>query len=202
MKSAFVRSSKRTPCPICGRTKDADCSWTTDLILCHQSDSSQSAASMRIGDTVKVDNRDWALIRLNAGFSGKAAVFRPHQSGEKSVLTYQQMQSVAVVEAVSEAESIEEQMKRLIRSIDKTLSMPCVEFMLDSDIKIERDLAEVAYEESKGLLKSLTRLSRTDSYFAALLEEFEVKMRQLKYQLDDLTLYCENPGKYCENFLI
>ena len=33
----FIRSSKRRPCPICGRTKDADCSWAEDgsVVVCH-----------------------------------------------------------------------------------------------------------------------------------------------------------------------
>ena len=33
----FIRSSKRRPCPICGRTKDADCSWAEDgsVVFCH-----------------------------------------------------------------------------------------------------------------------------------------------------------------------
>jgi len=33
----FIRSSRRHPCPICGRVKDSDCSWTQDeeQVFCH-----------------------------------------------------------------------------------------------------------------------------------------------------------------------
>jgi len=35
--SQFNHSSKQQPCPVCGRTKDRDCSWTLDenRVLCH-----------------------------------------------------------------------------------------------------------------------------------------------------------------------
>ena len=33
----FIRSSKRQPCPVCWRTKDADCAWAEDtsIVFCH-----------------------------------------------------------------------------------------------------------------------------------------------------------------------
>ena len=33
----FLRSSKRQPCPVCGRTKDGDCAWAEDtsVVFCH-----------------------------------------------------------------------------------------------------------------------------------------------------------------------
>ncbi|MDZ4875186.1 MAG: hypothetical protein CLLPBCKN_004582 [Chroococcidiopsis cubana SAG 39.79] len=31
----FQRSSRRNPCPICSRTKDADCSWNDGVFFCH-----------------------------------------------------------------------------------------------------------------------------------------------------------------------
>lgn len=203
MKSNFVRSSKKTPCPVCGRTKDADCAWTKDLILCHQSDSNQTIASLRIGDVINADGQKWALVKVNAGFSGKAAVFRPHREGqEKSVLTYQQMQSAQVVQVADRQEAVEESMHQLVKAIDKTLEMAPIEYMLDEEIKMERDLAHVALEEAKGMVKELTLLARNDAYFVALLDEFQVKVRQLHYQHKDLTEYCDCPRKYWENYLL
>jgi hypothetical protein len=35
MDSNYIRSSRRNPCPVCGRTKDGDCSWNENLVLCH-----------------------------------------------------------------------------------------------------------------------------------------------------------------------
>ena len=67
-------SSKRTPCPVCSRTKDGDCRFTSDLILCH------SGTDLRPSDTLTIDGQQWYLSRLNAGYDGAAAVFKPHRS--------------------------------------------------------------------------------------------------------------------------
>ncbi len=31
----FQHSGKTAPCPICGRTKDSDCRWNSEVVLCH-----------------------------------------------------------------------------------------------------------------------------------------------------------------------
>ena len=71
------RSSKKMPCPFCGRSKDADCAWTDDVAFCH------SGSDLRIGQTVDIDGQPWILVKLNGGFSGAAAVFKPHQENER-----------------------------------------------------------------------------------------------------------------------
>ena len=68
-------SGPKTPCPVCQRTKDADCRFTTDLILCH------TGTDLRPGECITIDGQQWAFIRHNGGFSGQAAVFRPHREG-------------------------------------------------------------------------------------------------------------------------
>jgi hypothetical protein len=70
-------SGPKTPCPVCQRTKDADCRFTTDLILCH------TGTDLRPGECITIDGQQWAFIRHNGGFSGQAAVFRPHREGFK-----------------------------------------------------------------------------------------------------------------------
>ena len=41
----WLSSSKNSPCPVCARTKDADCGWTADLqtVLCHTRANTSSA---------------------------------------------------------------------------------------------------------------------------------------------------------------
>ena len=70
-------SSRNQPCPVCGRTKDADCRWSDEVILCH------SGTDLTPGDTININGAQWALIRNNGGFSGQAAVFKPHRELEQ-----------------------------------------------------------------------------------------------------------------------
>ncbi|KZR75223.1 hypothetical protein PMIT1318_00309 [Prochlorococcus marinus str. MIT 1318] len=66
-------SSNRNPCPACQRSSDGDCRWNEDLILCH------SGTDLLIGQTTTINGTQWALIRLEGGHSGRAAVFKPHR---------------------------------------------------------------------------------------------------------------------------
>ena len=66
-------SNRNTPCAVCGRTKDADCRWADDVILCH------SGTDLRPGQTIDANGREWAFIRHDGGYDGGAAVFKPHR---------------------------------------------------------------------------------------------------------------------------
>ena len=69
-----MRSSGRNnPCPVCGRTKDTDCRWNDATILCH------TGTDLRPGDTLTIAGQKWAFIHHKGGFSGIAAVFKPHR---------------------------------------------------------------------------------------------------------------------------
>lgn len=74
------QSAPNNPCPVCGRTKDGDCRWNDSVILCHQGSSNGPPQHLRPGDVLSVNGADWALIRRNAGYSGQAALFRPHRA--------------------------------------------------------------------------------------------------------------------------
>nr|WP_115093531.1 hypothetical protein [Synechococcus sp. UW106] len=69
-----MRSSRgNNPCPVCGRTKDTDCRWNDTTILCH------TGTDLRPGDTITIAGIKWAFIHHKGGFSGMAAVFKPHR---------------------------------------------------------------------------------------------------------------------------
>lgn len=67
------------PCPVCGRTADGDCRWGQEVILCHQGQRNGPPEGLRVGDTIAIDGRLWALVAVGGGFDGAAAVFRPHR---------------------------------------------------------------------------------------------------------------------------
>lgn len=75
-------SSKRTPCPVCTRVKDADCRFNDEVVLCH------TGTDLRPGNTITINGAQWAFIHHRGGFSGSAAVFRPHRElGRPSTTT-------------------------------------------------------------------------------------------------------------------
>ena len=73
------RSGRNNPCPSCGRVSDGDCAWSDDVIFCHAGSNHGPDPSLKIGDTVFIDGKPWALVKTGAGYSGAAHVFKPHQ---------------------------------------------------------------------------------------------------------------------------
>ena len=70
-------SGRNSPCPVCSRVKDADCRFNDEVVLCH------SGTDLRPGDTITINGAQWAFIHHRGGFSGSAAVFRPHRELER-----------------------------------------------------------------------------------------------------------------------
>ena len=76
-------SSRKKPCPICGRFKDADCRWNDEVIFCHKGSNFAPPSHLKIGDVLTVNSLNWALVKVNAGHSGRAHIFKPHRPLEK-----------------------------------------------------------------------------------------------------------------------
>lgn len=70
-------SSRRLPCPVCGRNTDGDCRFSEEIILCHQGTRFGPPQLLSTGDVIDINGTPWALIRSNAGFDGAAHEFRP-----------------------------------------------------------------------------------------------------------------------------
>jgi hypothetical protein len=78
--SGFSQSSKRHPCPICGRTRDGDCRQRNDgqMLLCHRGKTLGPPANLRVGDVLTDDDgRHWAYTG-DSGGDREAAVFVIH----------------------------------------------------------------------------------------------------------------------------
>jgi len=74
-QSKFIYSSRKNPCPVCGRTKDADCRWSAGG-LCHCR--SLAKKHLRIGEIVQgSDGQRWAYLGDSDG--GRWAMFKPHE---------------------------------------------------------------------------------------------------------------------------
>lgn len=60
--STLLPSSKRNPCPICGRTADGDCRTGDGLAICHHGSTHHPPAGLRPGDVIKGrDGQRWAF---------------------------------------------------------------------------------------------------------------------------------------------
>jgi hypothetical protein len=68
-------SSRRNPCPICGRDKDDKCRWNDEFILCYAGNTFSPPGYLKVGDRVKVNQQTYALCSESSGFAGNSYCF-------------------------------------------------------------------------------------------------------------------------------
>lgn len=68
-------SSRKNPCPVCGRNTDDKCRKNSTRIFCYAGDSFSPPANLRLGDRIKIEGEHWRLLSYNAGFSQNSYVF-------------------------------------------------------------------------------------------------------------------------------
>ncbi|SBO44219.1 protein of unknown function [Cyanobium sp. NIES-981] len=90
-RQQLYTSSRKSPCPICGRIKDSDCRWSYDWISCH---SGAAANHLQPGQTLMVDGLQWYLAAVEAGHSGCSHVYRPHTPRQRPQFTRNKLQAV------------------------------------------------------------------------------------------------------------
>ena len=182
-------SKRNSPCPICGRTKDGDCRFCEDLILCHQGSSHSSPANLRIGDVVIRQGREWALVKTNAGFDGAAFVFKPHRPLKKRKL----YSSSHRVNAAAKKRHLINAQKKLIDEFIKLAqsALDVLEFQTapPDELKESFELIEKAYWQGQEIKKLMTGFCPELKERISLVREAN---KQLKYQYKDQLQFQKN----------
>ena len=135
-------SSRKSPCPVCGRTKDPDCRWKDDVILCHHGTTHQPPPDLQRGDVISIGGKPWALIRRDGGFDGAAAVFKPHSPFRKVRNRDHQRRFSTLAVQPKEAllQAAHAVMAGLVQDIDRALSLPEFEFSLPHELQADFQL--------------------------------------------------------------
>jgi hypothetical protein len=68
-------SSRREPCPICGRNTDDKCRWNDEMIFCYDGTSFAPPQHFKLGDKVKVGLDSYALFSQACVFAGNSYGF-------------------------------------------------------------------------------------------------------------------------------
>lgn len=68
-------SSRKDPCPVCGRDTDDKCRWNDFNIFCYCGDSFHPPTALRLGEFVQAFGQNWKLVKYDGGFSGGSYIF-------------------------------------------------------------------------------------------------------------------------------
>ena len=183
-------SSKKNPCPICQRIKDDKCRWDEEFILCYFGDEYAPPNKLSLGDTVKVDGLDWALVKTTAGFSGGSYCFVRHRPLFNAAGLSTQERERELKRKITCAQGAEIAFSDLRKIYQKCLGMPEPESMRLDEINFYKRISLKANMRARKLRRFISRNKRyvkRANYYSSALELWE---KQSRYQLDGI-LYFE-----------
>ena len=188
-----MQSSKRNnPCPVCGRTKDSDCRWDNDVIFCHCGSSFAPPSHLKIGDILRLDGKEWALVKTNSGHTGLCHVFKPHRHIEKTYTpTPRQKQQGQDREQYLFKESVKA-VEEYIKLANAALEVINYEYCNLKQIKESKALINRAFDEGKELREVLVGVRRFNKNIEEFIELFDEKYRPIKYQKKASDEFCWN----------
>ena len=175
------QSSRRTPCPSCGRTRDGDCRWNAGAIWCHQGSHNGPDPELRVGDVIDIDGKPWALLSRDAGFAGSAALFRPHRERSDSPRRHIPQRQI-VASHLSELESLQHALDRFEANACQVLTLPPLEEVLDCVIKDAQQLAQMTVKDAERLIDRVTKAKRLDNTLEPVLQLLKDLKFDLTYQ--------------------
>ena len=174
------QSSRRNPCPACGRNADGDCRFSEELILCHQGTRFGLPQQLRLGDVIDINGAPWALIRSDAGFDGAAHEFRPDRGN-----TFIN----AIKEAAPQRRVRQLAAHRRLRQFNLGFreALRCPEFELLSADEADRYLPVIFSIAEQGLaLEPLVRsIAASDPSWKRHLKSLRCRMKTIGYQRDN-----------------
>lgn len=176
-------SSRRQPCPICSRNTDDKCRWQQDLIACHQGDRFSPPAGLRVGDVVTVQGSPWAVVKVDAGFSGQAVLFRPHV--DRNWFTPAEQRRERKVQAAL-LPTLQELFSRCRACVQLCLAMPELERCTVPQLQAELAHAKATVANLTALHGPLVKARREAPEMGRFVKAIDHWLELVSHQLEDV----------------
>ena len=169
-------SGPRSPCPVCQRRKDADCRFTTDVILCH------AGSDDRPGTVITIDSQPWYLSRVNGGFDGAAAVYKPHKEGKREPSGHPRQDINLQTKAALARFTVE----HFLDAFQRCWDIPDFHSLPPADLRNAFTLIDQTLAAGINLTRSLAPLYRQDAHLRGNYRwRIEAAIKSLRHQQRD-----------------
>ena len=182
-------SSKRNPCPVCARDKDSDCRWNDEVIFCHCGSSFAPPSHLKVGKILIVNGIEWALVKTDAGHSGRAFVFKPHRPLEKSFNYSPQL--------YKEQQNKKDELFRIaVSAFEDYLKVSKAALECDAQqctleqLREYKRLIERAVEEGKELKTIMLQMQRNDKRYTDYLELLDQRNKEINNLKNEADNFC------------
>ena len=182
-------SSKRNPCPVCARDKDSDCRWNDEVIFCHCGSSFAPPSHLKVGKTLIVNGIEQALVKTDAGHSGRAFVFKPHKPLGKSFNYSPQL--------YKEQQNKNDELFRIaVSAFEDYLKVSKAALECDAQqctleqLREYKRLIERAVEEGKELKTIMLQMQRNDKRYTDYLELLDQRSKEINNLKNEADNFC------------
>jgi hypothetical protein len=179
-------SGPNNECPVCGRKKGDYCRFSDDRILCYQGQTLGPPA-LAIGETIKIDGIEWALVATNVGFSGNSSMYVPHDpSGTPQNITTPNAAIRKAVGIMYEKDRFEKDIQlaewslRLVENLEEFERMP------PDRIRESLEICRDSFALHKSLLVQTRKLRRQLPDVGLLADGLQAGLRAIEYQGKDI----------------
>ena len=177
----FTSSSRNFPCKVCGRDSDADCRWNDDVILCHRGSSFAPPSNIKVGQKLNIEGKEWALVNMEGGFSGRAYVFRPHKPLEKFQGNQWQDKKIEIFNRGISTAQAKIKVKVFIDLAQKAVDVQMFEHTPYEQLKKDFALIHEARKQGLEIHRDIRPLAKSDFQMQELLWLIESANHDLKY---------------------
>lgn len=171
------KSSRREPCPVCGRSKNSSCRWGEGVVYCFCGDDHHPPLHMRLGETLQISGVSWALVSTQGGFGGNSFVFRPHSGPPRPQLPRARQQR--------QHQGVQALMAQAMASVDAALAVPELVLSTPDELRAAWALIDTAVEQTSALQAALKLLSGQNPELRRYRDLLQEAGKELAYQRQD-----------------
>ena len=186
----YQYSSRRNPCPCCGRNVDSDCRWNDEVMFCHVGSRFAPPSHLKVGETLIVNGLEWALVKTDAGHSGRAFVFKPHRQLENtfnySPHIYKEQKTKKDELFRIAIQAFEDFLKVSKAALDAGNFQECTL----EELRKAKKLIERAVEEGKELKTVMLQMQRNDRRYSDYLELIDQRNKEINYLKKNADSFC------------
>lgn len=179
----WVCSSKRNPCPLCGRDTDDKCRRSDGSIHCYRGERFSPPADLRLGEVLEIEGGRWAVTALAGGFSGAHVVLRPDRGREqfRPVQREARRREAVVLEPL-----LLDLFRRCRQWVQAALGIPEFVHSTLEEIREARVIVTTAAEALAELRQPLLEAKRERPELGRLLHAVDLWAKEVGYQRADL----------------
>jgi len=182
----WVSSSKKAPCPLCGRDTDDKCRRREGVIHCYQGSRFGPPPHLKRGDVLTVEGSQWYVADLAGGFSGAHTVLRPHVSRAdfRPAVKQARQRQAANLEPV-----LLDLFRRVRAWVQAALGIPELRLSTLEEIREARTIVATAAEALAEIRPPLLEARRERPELGRLVSAVDLWAREVRYQQADLELF-------------